>query len=116
MCAYYLGIDVGSGSVRAGVFDEVGACLAPKSVPIRQFRPQPDFVEQSSDDIWDACTASIRAAVMAAGIPPAHVRAIGFDATCSLVALNDAGAPTSVSPTNDDDHNIIMWMDHRATV
>ncbi|AWN15273.1 FGGY-family carbohydrate kinase [Salinisphaera sp. LB1] len=115
MNAHYLGIDVGSASVRAGVFDGTGRCLAQAARPIAQFRPETDFVEQSSDDIWQACVAAVRGAVTEAGVSADSVRAIGFDATCSLVALGADGKPVSVSPTDDDTQNIVMWMDHRAT-
>ncbi|WP_424819143.1 FGGY family carbohydrate kinase, partial [Salinisphaera sp.] len=54
MSAHYLGIDVGSASVRAGVFDGHGHCLSQAARPIAQFRPETNFVEQSSDDIWQA--------------------------------------------------------------
>ncbi|HET7315483.1 FGGY-family carbohydrate kinase [Salinisphaera sp.] len=115
MSAHYLGIDVGSASVRAGIFDGAGRCLAQAARPIAQFRPKPDFVEQSSDDIWNACVAAVRESVEAAGIAADSVRAIGFDATCSLVALGADGTPVSISPTEDDAQNIVMWMDHRAS-
>ncbi|GHC25236.1 ribulokinase [Kushneria pakistanensis] len=114
MSAYYLGIDVGSASVRAGVFDARGRCVAQAACEIAQYRPRPGFVEQSSDNIWSQCVVAVRAAVSQAGISSEAVRAIGFDATCSLVALGEKGTPVSVSPDNDDDHNIVMWMDHRA--
>lgn len=45
------------------------------------------------------------------------IRGIGFDATCSLVVIGSAGQPLTVSASNDGlaDHNIMLWMDHRAT-
>ncbi|MDJ0819941.1 MAG: FGGY-family carbohydrate kinase, partial [Desulfobacterales bacterium] len=39
---------------------------------------------------------------------------IGFDATCSLVALDQTDQPVSVSPTKEPHQNVIVWMDHRA--
>ncbi|KAK3709039.1 hypothetical protein QZH41_014911 [Actinostola sp. cb2023] len=42
------------------------------------------------------------------------IRGIGFDATCSLVALNSNGQPVSVSKSQDPQRNVIMWLDHRA--
>lgn len=108
-----LGIDVGTGSARAGVFDRTGHRLGSASREIRIWRPQPDFVEQSSDDIWRAVCEATRDALAAAGAG-IRVRGIGFDATCSLVALDAAGRPVSVSPSGDDAQNVIVWMDHRA--
>lgn len=42
------------------------------------------------------------------------MKGIGFDATCSLVALDKNGKPMAVSNTSANEQNIIMWMDHRA--
>ena len=42
------------------------------------------------------------------------VAAIGFDATCSLVAVAAGGAPISVAEDGDPQRDIVMWMDHRA--
>lgn len=110
----FLGIDVGTGSARAGLFTGTGEMLASASRVIRMWKTQPDFVEQSSDDIWEACCAATREALTKAGAAPEQVRGIGFDATCSLVAVDAAGNPVSVSPTGEDAQNVIVWMDHRA--
>ena len=110
----YLGVDVGSASARAGLFDAQGTCHGVGKEPIQVFEPQADFVEQSSDDIWRACGAATRQALAEASAQPEDVRGIGFDATCSLVALDENDRPVTVSPTGDDTHNIVMWMDHRA--
>ena len=50
--AYFIGIDVGTGSARAGVFDGSGRLLTSGAVPIETFRPAPDFAQQSSAEIW----------------------------------------------------------------
>ena len=110
----YIGIDVGTGSARAGVFDASGTMLGQSTHPIKMWKPQADFVEQSSDDIWSACAAAVREAVGEADRDATHVRGIGFDATCSLVALDESDQPVSVSPTGNDEQNVVVWMDHRA--
>lgn len=113
--AHFIGVDVGTGSARAGVFDASGAMLASAKQDILIFREAGEVVEQSSTDIWGAVCACVRAAMAEAGIDPASVGGIGFDATCSLVVLGEGGAPLSVSPSNGAERNIIVWMDHRAT-
>lgn len=110
----FLGVDVGTGSVRAAVFDAHGQKAGQGVAEIRIWRPQEDFAEQSSEDIWQAAGKAIRVALAAAGAPPESVRGVGFDATCSLVAVGSRGEPVSVSPTHSDEQNVILWMDHRA--
>ena len=60
---YVIGIDVGTQSTRAGVFDLKGTLMGNASVEISIFYPQQDFVEQSSDDIWEKTGLAIRDAI-----------------------------------------------------
>ncbi|MDR0379302.1 MAG: FGGY-family carbohydrate kinase [Candidatus Accumulibacter sp.] len=110
----FLGIDVGSASVRAGVFDMSGQRLSFADGAIRQFHPKPLFVEQSTTDIWKQTCVVVRKALASAAIDPARVASIGVDATCSLVAVGDGGRPVSVAETGERERDIVMWMDHRA--
>jgi FGGY-family pentulose kinase len=107
-----IGVDVGTGSARAGAFTPDGTMLAQAVRPIRLWRPRPAYAQQSSADIWAAVCAAVRAAMD--GLGNARVRGIGFDATCSLVVLDAAGQPLSVSPDNEPEQDIVVWMDHRA--
>ena len=111
---YYLGIDVGTGSARAGIFDARGRMAGSASFPIKLWHPAPDHVEQSSEDIWRSCVRATRAALLAAGLKAAAIKGIGFDATCSLVALDAEDRPVTVSTTGRAEQNVVVWMDHRA--
>ncbi len=51
-CNYFLGVDVGTGSARVGVFDQHGKLLHSKSKEIKIHNPFPGYYEQSSKDIW----------------------------------------------------------------
>jgi D-ribulokinase len=110
----YIGVDVGTGSARAGVFDAAGRLIASARRPIATWREPGEIVEQSSDDIWRAVCAAVREAVSGAGQPLDAYAGMGFDATCSLVVVDPAGRPLAVGPTNDPARNVIVWMDHRA--
>jgi D-ribulokinase len=110
----FIGVDVGTSSARAGVFDEAGRLLATARNPITVWHEAGSVVEQSSSEIWAACAASVRAAMAEAAIPPSAVKGLGFDATCSLVVLNAAGEPLTVSVSGDNRRNVVVWMDHRA--
>ncbi|WP_145143557.1 FGGY-family carbohydrate kinase [Roseomonas gilardii] len=107
-----IGVDVGTGSARAGAFTLDGRMLAQAVHPIRLWRPRPDFAQQSSADIWSAVCRAVREVL--AGRTEFRVRGIGFDATCSLVVLDAAGGPVSVSPDGEAEQDVVVWMDHRA--
>ncbi len=111
---YVIGVDVGTASVRAGIFDLRGRMLAHVQEEITLWRPRENFVEQSSDEIWSAACTSVRRAVRKANVTPGSIAGISYDATCSLVALDDRDNPVTVSPTGNPQQNVIMWMDHRA--
>jgi len=109
-----IGVDVGTGSVRAGVFTLRGQLLSNARRVIATWREAGDIVEQSSADIWAATVAAVRAAIEAAGVKPESVGGIGFDATCSLVVLDPSGQSLPVGPSGDPARDVIVWMDHRA--
>ncbi|MGJ7037025.1 D-ribulokinase [Shinella sp. BE166] len=111
---YLIGVDVGTGSARAGLFDLTGRMLASGKRDISLFREAGAMVEQSSTEIWAAVCASVRDAVAKAGVAPEQIAGIGFDATCSLVVLGREGAPLPVGPSENPERDIIVWMDHRA--
>ena len=111
---FFVGVDVGTGSARAGLFDHTGKLLAHHTETILIWKPQQDFVEQSSDNIWECVATCVQAVLRESGVDPGDVKGIGFDATCSLVLIDAEGRPVSVSPTGEDAQNIVVWMDHRA--
>jgi D-ribulokinase len=110
----FIGIDVGTSSARAGIFDENGSLLATARHPITVWHEAGGVVEQSSSGIWDACVASVRAAMAEATFPASAIKGVGFDATCSLVVVDAAGNPLTVSTSGEERRNVIVWMDHRA--
>ncbi|MDA0745418.1 MAG: FGGY-family carbohydrate kinase [bacterium] len=109
-----IGVDVGTGSVRAGVFTLDGRMLASSSLPILESHPKPDFYEQSSQNIWQETGRVVRQAVSESGVASDAVVGISFDATCSLVVLDQKDRPLTVSESGDADWNVIVWRDHRA--
>ena len=114
MSKFLIGIDVGTGSARAGLFDQSGNLVASAKRDIALFNRGPNLYEQSSNDIWQAVAATVREAVGTAGIDPGDVAGIGMDATCSLVVIGPQGSPLPVGDTDHPERNIIVWMDHRA--
>ena len=101
MASYLVGVDVGTGSARAGVFDAAGKLLATAKRPIGMHREDGGIAEQSSGEVWQAVCDSVRESVSRAGIDPAAVAGIGFDATCSLVVR---GPDDETLPVGAADH------------
>ena len=112
--SYYLGVDVGTGSARVGLFNTEGCLIAHHTEPIQTWKPSANHVEQSSEDIWDAICRCSKAICAQSPHASKQIAGIGFDATCSLVLIDSAGSPVTVDPDGDANKNIIVWMDHRA--
>jgi D-ribulokinase len=111
---FFIGVDVGTGSARAGIFNSSGKLLGSAKRVIATWHEAGDIVEQSSDQIWQSVCTSVREAIALSGVAASQVTGIGFDATCSLVAVKADGTPVTVSPSGDASRNIIVWMDHRS--
>ncbi|XP_022517739.2 FGGY carbohydrate kinase domain-containing protein [Astyanax mexicanus] len=109
---YYVGVDVGSGSVRAALVTRDGRVKATAEESITVWTPQPDYYEQSSEDIWRKCCNTVKK--VTEGVEKDRVRGIGFDATCSLVVLDQNFQPVAVNKNGVEERNVVMWMDHRA--
>ena len=110
----FIGVDVGTGSARAGAFDAQGRLLACAKRRIALWREPGDVVEQSSADVWRATTEAVWRAVDESGRPSEAFAGIGFAATGSLVALDASLAPLSINRLDAPGRDVMVWMDHRA--
>ena len=111
---HVIAVDVGTASVRAGVFDKTGTMLARTVEPLRLRRPGARRGEYSADDIWRTTATAVRAARLAAGLGAEQVAGLAFGATCSLVLRDAAGNPLPISEDEDGVFDTLAWFDHRA--
>jgi len=115
---YFLGVDVGTESVRVGLFDSNGSLIESQVRSITVYNFKADYYEQSSSNIWDSVCSCIKEILRNCNsklsIKTQDIVSIGFDATCSLVVLDDQFNSVSVSPSSNPSINVIMWMDHRS--
>ncbi|GAB4395047.1 MAG: FGGY-family carbohydrate kinase [Kiloniellaceae bacterium] len=109
-----VGVDVGTGSARAGVLGRDGALLGRAEHPIDMHQPRSNHSEHDSEQIWAAVSAAVRDARAAAGAKAEDIAGISFDATCSLVVRDRDGAQLSVSTSGAPRWDTIVWLDHRA--
>jgi FGGY-family pentulose kinase len=109
-----VGVDVGTGSARAGVLTPQGALLGRAEQPIAMNRTDANHAEHDSEQIWQAVCGAVRAAMSIAQARPEQVVGLSFDATCSLVIRDPQGAPVTVSTNGADRWDTVVWLDHRA--
>ncbi len=104
--AYLIGVDGGTESLRASVFDLNGHCLGFATSPYATQFSAGARAEQNPEDWWQAAGIAVRAAVAASGIAPSQIAALSLATTCcTVVALDAAGR--ALRPA-------ILWMDMRA--
>lgn len=56
----FVGVDVGTGSARAGLVDRNGRVLKSATKTITTWSPRPNYYQQSTEDIWDAICYAVR--------------------------------------------------------
>jgi ribulose kinase len=57
---YFVGVDVGSGSVRGALVDDKGHVLKSCVRELQTWKPKLDYYEQSSNDVWQCCIYVIK--------------------------------------------------------
>lgn len=58
--AYFIGVDVGTGSARAALVSDKGKILKVSVKDICTWNTQKDYYEQSSENIWNSCIACVK--------------------------------------------------------
>lgn len=116
MGVYYAGVDVGTGSARAVIIDQSGSILGLAEKPISRQELKENHITQNSTEIWEGICYCVKTALSHSNVNPDDVLGIGFDATCSLVAIREENdEPQAVGPDWENHlENVILWMDHRA--
>lgn len=104
---YFLGIDGGTESLRAAIFDAQGKAIAFFASPYKTTFPQASWAEQNPEDWWQALCLAVPGVISKAGIKATDIAAMAVDTTCcSVVALDKNKKPLRPA---------IIWMDVRAS-
>ncbi|MGA9531773.1 MAG: FGGY family carbohydrate kinase [Anaerolineales bacterium] len=104
--SFFLGLDIGTTSVKAAVFDLSGGCLGVGSQDYRLDTPAPDRVEIDPERYWTAASHVVRQAISAAATPPEAILAMGVSSQGeSTICVDQAGKPL---------YPALVWLDHRA--
>lgn len=100
----YLGIDLGTGSVKALLIDDDGRTVAEASRAYVVSSPVPGYAETAPSDWWEGTVAAVRACCAEHS---EAVRGIGLSGQAhGLVVLGEAETPLRPA---------ILWADQRAT-
>ena len=102
----YLGIDIGTSSVKAVVMNDDDRPIAAASVPLVLSLPRPLWCEQVPEDWWQAVVDSLDALAAKAPAAMEAVRSIGLSGQMLGVTLLDA-TDTAIRPA-------LLWNDGRA--
>ena len=87
--SYVIGIDGGTESVRAFVFDLEGRPKGIGVVPYSTAFPEPAQAEQNPEDWWQAVGEATQRALQAAAVRADDIDAISVDTTSCSVATFD---------------------------
>jgi ribulokinase len=104
--ALFLGIDIGTQSLRAGLFAADGRALAFADRPLTTSYPQPAWAEQQPGEWWSALCQAVPECLRKANARADTVAALALDnASCTVLAVDEQGQPLRPA---------LLWMDQRA--
>ena len=102
----FLGLDVGTQSVRAALFDPDGNCRGFATAPLDTTHPHPGWAEQDAGQWWQAARAAIPEALNRGAAKAEDLAGIGLDCTaCTVIPSRADGTPL---------RKALLWMDQRA--
>lgn len=102
-----LSIDQGTTSTRAILWDHAGQMAASAQQEIRQYYPQPGWVEHDAEEIWDSVLAVVGDALLKAGRTAKSIAAIGItnQRETTVVWDRQTGKPI---------HRAIVWQSRQT--
>ena len=103
---YIVGVDMGTSSVRAGIYKLDGHCVSFGVTEYKTYFPQPGWAEQKADDWWNGLKNSMAVALEKSGVDKEDIIAIGYDVTaCTVMLCREDGEPL---------RDCLLWMDVRS--
>lgn len=104
--SYMIGVDIGTTSTKAVLFEENGRIAAQSSQGYPLNQPSPSIAEQDPDQILQAVNGTISAVMRDSGIPAEALLFISFSSAMhSVIAVDSSGKPLTAC---------ITWADNRS--
>ena len=101
-----IGLDIGTTSVKAGVFEASGRQVSVAGQEYRIDHPEPDRAEIDAETYWMATVTTVRRALSMGGAEPGRVTAIAVSSQGETVVPVDANG-RALGPA-------LVWLDNRA--
>ncbi|MTH53065.1 gluconokinase [Bacillus mangrovi] len=106
MTAYMMGVDIGTTSTKAVLFDEKGTVLSKHNAGYPLYTDAPGEAEQDPEEIYLAAVEAIQKTMAAARVSGEQIRFVSFSSAMhSLIAVDSSGRPLTRS---------ITWADQRS--
>jgi sugar (pentulose or hexulose) kinase len=102
-----IGIDGGTGGIRAYIFTTNGEVVSMSASPYPTYYPKNGWAEQKPEDWWTALVFAVNGALKNGNIKAGRIAALCAATTsCTVLACDSSGRPLD---------NAILWMDVRAS-
>lgn len=106
MAKYYIGVDLGTTSTKAVMFDESGSVVSSANHGYDLYRDASGMAEEDPEEIMTAFLEAIYETVSKAKVKPEEVAAVSFSSAMhSLIALDENWQPLT---------RVITWADTRS--
>jgi xylulokinase len=104
--SFLIGLDIGTTSVKTGIFDASGRQVAAAAHDYRIDHPKPDWAEIDPEIYWQAAVTTVRHALRIGSVEPGRVTAIGVSSQGETVIPVDAAGRAL--------GRAVVWLDNRA--
>lgn len=104
MTAHYLGLDLGTSSIKALVVDDEGQVKGTGSAEYPTSRPQPGWAEQDPEDWWRAAIEAVQ-------------QALGWSGGATIASVGFSGQMHGVTFLGENDRPLypaVIWADQRS--
>ncbi|MCU0242848.1 MAG: FGGY family carbohydrate kinase, partial [Vicinamibacteria bacterium] len=102
-----MGLDIGTGGVKAVLIDERGKLLSSVTIPLALQTPRPGWAEQHPEHWWKATLAAIKKAVKKSDLATAKIGGIGISGQMHSSVFLDRSLKV-IRPA-------LLWCDGRTT-
>jgi glycerol kinase len=107
MSTYLLAIDQGTTSSRAIIFERDGSPISQHQIDLKQYYPEPGWVEQDPLEIWQNTTICCREALKKSGLTANQIAAMGISNQRETTMMWDR-------KTGKPIYHAIVWQDRRT--